>query len=385
MPRFTFLRLIKSFVLFWVALVGLWLFLPSPSPPLAADLRDHLIQTSLSSGKVLHTVHKWHASYASPDASGHVRRPSDDCAGLLIDWRLIADDTSSAVLLEVGEQQTTLNLTDAVLKSAEDNQESESTAESKGGGHNALNGLYVSDTLSVEVRAGDEDHIINMPWFRWADMALFHNQMHGFTYSIELKLVAHHQTEKGSAARVEIWKASALAGADANHLLNPRPVDREIGLLASFSDIQLLPPTTGHPAALSSIHITDVKGDLPSKTYPIRSFILFYLAPFLTVCLFLAIYLASPVLTVLLPLVAVYVVIVALCWCVAVRRADYPGFAEWRESFWMTRWLASCCLSRRHQRNRRRRQVMIWGPSGPVYETERNETDSLIGSLKRGR
>lgn len=380
MPRFTFLRLIKSFVLFWVVLVGVWLFLPSPSPPLAADLRDHFIQTGLASGKVLHTVHKWHASYASPDASGHVPRPSDDCAGLLIDWRLVSD--TSAVLLKVGDEQqrTTLNLTDAVLKSGEEDQKSESGAESKSG-HNALNGLYVSDVLSVEVRAGDEDHIINMPWFRWADMALFHNQMHGFTYSIELKLVAR-QTEK----RVEVWKASALAGADASHLLSPRPVDRETGLLASFSDIPLLPSGQTAPAALSSIRVTDVKGDLPSKTYPIRSFILFYLAPFLTVCLFLALYLASPVLTVLLPLAAVYVVIVALCWCVAVRRPDYPGFAEWRESFWLTRYLcSSCCSSRRQQRKRRRRQVMIWGPSGPVYETERNETDSLTGLLKRGR
>lgn len=378
MPRFTCLRLLKSFSLFWLALVGLWLFLPSPAPPHVADLRDQLIQTSLTSGQVLHTVHKWHESYASEDASGHVPHPSDDCAGLLVDWHLLADTqhSSSAVLLEIGEH-TTVNLTDAILKSAEEQEASARAAEFKS--HNALSGLYVSDVLSVQVRAGDEDHIINMPWFRWADMALFHNQMHGFTYTIDLQLVAH-QT---GPARVEVWKASALAGADANHLLNPRPADRELGLLASFADIQ---PSS---AALTSIHVADVKGDLPSKTYPIRSFLLFYLAPFLTICFVLAIYLAGPALTIFLPFVAVYVVIVALCWCVAVRRPDYRGFAEWRASFWMTRfWACSSARSSRRNRGKRRRQggpVVIWGPTGPVYESDRNETDSLIGSLKRGR
>ncbi|CRG91634.1 hypothetical protein PISL3812_08684 [Talaromyces islandicus] len=374
MPRFTFLRLVKGFFLFWPALVGLWLFLPSPGPPRTADLRDQLIQSSLTSGQVLHTVHEWHASYAGEDASGHVPRPSDDCAGLLIDWHLLADaQHESAVLLEVGEH-TTLNLTDAILKSAEE-ENSVRSGDSKS--HNALSGIYVSDLLSVEVRAGDENHIINMPWFRWADMALFHNQMHEFTYTIDLRLVAH-QT---GPARVEIWKASSLAGADASHLLNPQPADRELGLLASFADIQ---PTY---TALTSIHVADVKGDLPSKTYPIRSFILFYLAPFLTVCLFLAIYLAAPVLTVLLPVVAVYVVIVALCWCVAVRRPDYRGFAEWRASFWMTRYVSCCCCSspRRHRGRRRQGPVVIWGPTGPVYESDRNESDSLVGSRKRGR
>jgi hypothetical protein len=389
MPRFTFFRLIKTFFLFWAVLVSLWLFLPSPSPPLAAELRDQLIQTELTSGEILHTVHKWHDSYASVDASGHVPRPSDDCAGLLVDWHLISDDAAQHVLLKVGEH-TTLNLTDAVLKSAEGKEEGGSTRSTESQSHNALSGLYVSDILSVEVRAGDKDHIINMPWFRWADMALFHHQMHGFSYTIELKLIARQ-----IGGRVEVWKASALAGADASYLLNPRPADRELGLLASFSDVQLTPfssaaaTATTTATALSNIHITDVKGDLPSETYPIRSFILSYLAPFVIICLFLAIYLASPVLTFLLPLVAVYIVIIALCWCVAVRRPDYPGFAEWRASFWMTRYVpCSSARSRRQQRKRRggrQGPVVIWGPTGPVYESDRTETDSLIGSLKRGR
>ncbi|KAH8692219.1 hypothetical protein BGW36DRAFT_387200 [Talaromyces proteolyticus] len=358
MPRFTLLRLIKSFLLFWIALVGLWIFLPSLSPA-PTNLRDHYIQNILTAGQTLHTVHKWHPSYASPGASGRVPHPSDDCSGLIIDWRLVSDVQHDSVSLDIGEH-VHLNLTDAILKSTQKNDDDDADLFTRN------NELYVSEVLNAHINAGDENHVINMPWFRWADMALFHHQMHGFTYAIQIRVVAR------DGKRVEIWKASTLDNGDDVNLIDPRPSDREFGVIASFSDLQV---TQSARSGISGIVVSDVKGELPSKTYPTRSFLLVYLAPVLSVCLMLVLYVIMPSLTtVVLPLVAVYVVVVAICWCCSGRK----DFVEWRANFWMTR----CFFASSRRRKRSPGAVVIWGPSGPVYE-ERSETDSLIGS-KRG-
>lgn len=409
-------RILKFFFLSWLSLIGLWTFLPSPTIPVNSAGHDQRIQQTLTSGRTLKTIHRWSPFFFADWVSPH--RQSPDCSGLIIDWRLVSDHDDSVALLEMGRDlRARINLTDAILQV----QQQRDDAVDKNPP------IYFSDQITVQVDGGDEDHVINMPWFYWADAAIFHNVMHGFTHDIHLRVVARRETET-----VEIWKAAVLAkwvrlaededlAADFQKI---SPADRSNGVLASFSNIHHHQYQTGQdPPAIKSAYsaisdiITDMQAaELPSKTYTIRSWILIPLAPSSTIAFFLMTELLFPYLfPVFLPALAAYAIIVLICWTyysytyyhhrkatryghgdAATMITKKMGFGDWCSRFWMTRPVCSsllCCCrccrccggARRGRRNQSyyhhywagekslssrasSKRVVIWGPAGPVYE-----------------
>lgn len=413
------LRIFKFIFLSWLCLIGLWIFLPSFTIPednyLPSGQYSRYIHRKLTAGSPLHTIFRWDPSFSadsvtffppgylfpgSPRQPKHVSGPPDECPALLIDWRLVSSPAHDpAVMLEMGRDfRVKLDLTDAVAKLNVSNDENDNDS------GNGLPNIYLSDQITVQVDVGSEDHIINLPWFHWADAALFHNHMHGMTHNVDLRLVAlrHQEVEATDTIIVEIWKAApvieweqkkreqahrknqfmylpnegdGVGGDDSNDIVDifKSASHRSKGVLASFSNI----PSPSSPAQshkttidLSQIHVSNLHADLPSKTYAIRSLILIPLAPTVNVVwlvFYLLIFLVgSEVLT----LLSWYCITVLICWlwyCVRYRRQHKgsPGdqekgymtgdmgeikrmtFIEWFSSFWLTKHvyavLAYCC------------------------------------------
>lgn len=448
-PIPTFFRLVKLIFLSWLCLIGLWTFLPSPrifSPDGNGKdnyARNEYIQQTLTSGRVLRTMHTWTPSFTlssvpavdpfyEPNEVAHTQHPADDCRGLLFDWRLVSDaHHKAAVLLEMGRDfRVRINLTDDLLRVQENSAPADGVNVVAEGGNDKS--VYISQLINLQVDAGSRDHVINMPWFHFPDAALFHNQMHGFTYDVQIRVVARRET-----GTVEIWKAASLLDCARRQeheqqqhryggIRKNDPFtldfdkttldDRENGILASFSNIYHIsgnndgenqPPRKGK--AMSDIKITISADDLPSKTYKLRSLILVPLAPSLIIAFFLLSEVLTPLFfPVLLPGLLGFIMIVLICWAyyrysssrrnrtTAAVHWEHAqmGFGDWCSRFWMTRpfypllfWW--CCWSsnsrRKGQRDRysyntyhrhwagenserRKRKVVIWGPAGPVYE-----------------
>ncbi|OKL58629.1 hypothetical protein UA08_06119 [Talaromyces atroroseus] len=422
MPRLisSLSRIIKFITLSWLSLIGLWIFLPSPT---IHEQRQHdeYIQQALTSGSILHTIYRFTPSFS---AVPEPFRPyvSGPGGSLLIDWRLVSDPAhdDSVALLEMGRDlRVHINLTEAILKVQKRDEEEKALLDVNLEIDNPP--LYISSEITVQVDAGDEDHIINMPWFPWSDAILFQNKMHGFTYDVQLRVVARRET-----GTVEIWKSDTLLACarkqeDSETLFNIdfdkiSPSDRSDGLLASFSNIH--PAAEAETAApggiISTIKVADMQmAELPSKTCRLRTLILIPLAPSMIVILYLLLDVFTPLLfPVLLPILGAYIIIVLICWAYynfhsrynATSRYDHEygsaaaaengGFADWCSRFWMTRHVycflfycccyCRCCLarSRRGRRDyyhyhrywpgekseKHRGRVVIWGPAGPVYE-----------------
>ncbi|KAJ4369721.1 hypothetical protein N0V83_005484 [Neocucurbitaria cava] len=155
---------------------------------------------------------------------------------------------------------------------------------------------YFSGPLKApEIPAGNDDEEINLPWFAPADKHLFHYDMHGFTASPLLRAVV---PEPGV---VEVWSFSVVLKA-MNSLFDHVSDDglmkgyhkpeawqtlyrtlekneRSSGLLAIFK----LPES----AKLRDIVVKELRGEFPSRTYPIRRAMLFLLGPIFSIVFFL--------------------------------------------------------------------------------------------------
>ena len=321
MPRITPLRILCLVVLAWLALVFAWLFLPSPQIPRA--LRSHYIQQTLGSGEAITTVHDWSVQ-------------EGECAAYAIDWILEPKQDDDSVILHVGEAR--INLTDHII-----------------GRHSP----YLSFPITARVRSGDLGHIINMPWFDYADANLFHHQMHGFPGDLSTRVLTIPATKE-----VQIWKDSP-SWRSWNTFSDPSELDEErraVGLLASFSNLQTV---KGARASISGIVVSDVKGRLPSKTYRLRSAILEVIAPTLMILFVLLEFVILPaILTFIGPCIAIYAVLVLVCWI----GYGQPPFREWASRFFLTRG-----LFRQPTRNKRRKRT--WGLTGPVLDQSGSDTD----------
>ena len=324
MPRITPLRLLAFFPLAWLCLVFAWLFLPSPQVPRA--FRDDHIQQTLVSGQVTTAVFDWDS-------------PAGECASYAVDWSLLSNKKDDSITLRVGEAR--INLTDLVLHDVP----------------------YLSPKLNAGVRSGDLNHVINMPWFDYADANLFHHQMHGFTGDLHLRALVLRSQE------VQIWKDAASW----KIFKDPAGLDderRAVGLLATFAKV---PNVKGGRASISGIEVSVLKGRLPSSTYQVRSTILDIIAPTLMILLFLLELIVLPaawyIFAFMGPVIAAYVVVVFAFWSASGR----PPFREWSGRFLLTRGLLAKSTKKR-QRGR------TWGPSGPVLEDSDIESDESFGS-----
>ena len=317
MPRITILRVITFVFLAWLCMIGAWFFLPSPQVPRA--LRSHHIQETLRSGQVITTVLDW-------------AKQTDECAAYAIDWQLVPDYHNDYASLTVGSAK--INLTSLALEYSPPQP-------------------YISTKMTAEVRSGDLDHIINMPWFDYADANLFHHQMHGFPGYLDIRIIMINAKE------VQIWKDSPSWDAhDVDSQLAHLDDDRRAtGLLATFSKIQTFKGARG---SISNIVVSELKGRLPSKTYETRAAMLDILAPTLMVVLFLFEALVAPALWYCLifigPVVALYTAIIALCWCTY----GHSTFSAWTRTSSLTKFWYS-------EKSRKvKSDLGIWGSSGPM-------------------
>lgn len=368
----------------------------------------------------------------SPRQWAIVRGAGSDCTHILADWQFVAENAGALVLGVGRDLGTRLNLTDAALKVRDGMLRNEAVKTddlliflSEDDGRDET--VYISDTITIKVDSGGRDHIINLPWFPTPDAAWFHNQMHGSEFYMDIRVVARQLTADDTIV-VEIWKSApvtewlrlrseaALRALDAKYgPLTPWEDDNNAefvknifrseehyahGLLATFVDFTNR-PRLSH-SSIQDVRITFRNAELPSRSYWIRSMILVPLAPSLMVAFFLLInvadFLSVLICTEILSLLAFYCVAVLVSWMIYNIRhrnssslnADGKegesrkmGFLEWSSKFWLTRHLYSliayccCCCScgfrskrrgHRSEEKRRGKRIVIWGPSGPVYE-----------------
>lgn len=450
MPRLisTLSRILKFILYSYLSLIGLWAFLPSVR--ISSQHTDEHISNVLKDGELLHIVYPWDRSFevasvtfepanalylGSPRQWARVRGMPSDCTHVLADWKVVSGIGATARELVIGvghDLRTRLNLTDAALKVRD------GMPRKEGGRPDDLviffdeddgrdETVYISDTITVQVDSGGRDHVINLPWFSTPDAAWFHNQMHGFTYDMDIRLVARQLTSEAKSIVVEIWKSAPvtewlrLRYEKEQLTLNPNfpvtpPKDGQDpkfvknifrseehyskGLLASFVD-ESRRPHLSH-SSVRDVRMTFRNAELTTRTYWIRSALLVVLAPILmvTFALFLNLieFLSVLVCTEILSLVACYCAVVLVSWAIyniryrnsaRLNAADGKegqgrkmGFLEWSAKFWLTRWLYSCVVycccccyggyrgKRRGYRSdeKRGKRVVIWGPSGPVYE-----------------
>ena len=266
-------------------------------------------------------------------------RPAGECASYAIDWSLVSENRADSVTLRVGEAR--INLTDLVLHDVP----------------------YLSPRINAGVRSGDLGHIINMPWFDYADATLFHHKMHGFPGDLYLRALVL------SSQEVQIWKDAASW----DTFTDPATLDderRAVGLLATFAKVQNV---KGARASISGIEVSGVKGRLLSTTYHTRLTILKMIEPTLIILLVLVEYAVLPAAWYMLacigPVIAAYVVIVLAFWF----RSGRPPFREWSSRSLLTRGLLA-----RSTKERQRKKT--WGPTGPILDDSDVESDESFGS-----
>lgn len=450
MPRLisTLSRGLKLVFYSWLSLIGIWAFLPSLR--ISSEYSNQYIQDTLKSGQLLHTVYPWDKSFevasvtiepanalypGSPRSWARVRGMPSDCTHMLAGWQILTENAGALVLGVGHDLRTRLNLTNAALKVRDGMLGNEAVevddmliSLSEDDGRDET--VYISDTVTVQVDSGGRDHIINLPWFHTPDAAWFHNQMHGFKYDMDIRVVARRLEANDNAIVVEIWKSAPITewlrlrwekkqlALDPNFGPMTGPKDGKktgnfeknifrseqyysSGLLASFFHLSEPPHPSHSPAR--DVRITFRNAELTSRTYWIRSMLLGLLAPTLMVAFSLEMIaidsLSVLMCTEILSLVVCYCVVVFVLWVVyKIRHRNSSfmaegkegegggkmGFLEWSSKFWLTRWVysavaycCSCCFccgyrskrrGYRRDEKRRGKQIVIWGPSGPVYE-----------------
>ncbi|KAK7943575.1 uncharacterized protein PG986_012688 [Apiospora aurea] len=351
MPRCSITRVLGLLPLTWLCLVGTWLFLPFPEVP--SIHRDAYIQQTLRTGGALTTLHPYSDFYKG--TIDRVRGSAcEDCGALILDWHLIADTKSDALLLRLGDAR--LNLTDAALQSSVANPDKQQPPE-----------FYLSDRITAHVRHGTTDDFINMPWFRWTDKVLVGDVLHGSgDKEVDLRVYSH-----AGSGTVEIWKELSLWGGFPGPSAI-RETDRMIGLLAAFDHVTLERiDGAANRAKTVDVEVSGIKGEFPSTTWPVRHTIcgpLFVPTFYLPLPFF---YLVREPMALLILCVVGTLAILGL-WV----RAGTPDMGLWFAGLPVIR---LCCRGRA----RRARRRGVWGPSGPVHEDEEEEA-GLLGGSKEG-
>lgn len=304
-----------------------WFFLPSPLVP--TSRRDDYIQSNLRIGGELSTVVEYSKSFKFSGNRGS--RQCSECDGIILDWRLESHRTTDSLLLHLGEAR--INLTEAALAGPKATQPVEEQV------------AYLSEPSKVRVRAGDTDHVTILPWFRWTDKILINSIMYSHHEDLEMRVFSP------APGVVELWKDIAM-WETWKHGVPVRDTERDVGLLASFSHLQTIQFTGAEALRANAIHaeIAHVQGQLPSKTWPIRSII----AGPLYVPTFMLSSLVSYFTFEMVPL-TVLLAFQMICVLAIFARADRLMVSPRQ------------CFCRDRKRNH---QHDIWGASGPIADEE---------------
>ncbi|KAH7026375.1 uncharacterized protein B0I36DRAFT_157725 [Microdochium trichocladiopsis] len=333
MPRITPLRVVSLLPLAWLSLITTWLVLPSPGFSQVA--RSTYVDSALRRGQTV---------TAAIPSRKHGK-------GLLIDWRLEADAETDSVLLHIGRRNP-VNLTDAALRGAQHFSNADGPSQNDAADGQNVSVPFVSELTRADVRHGEEDDFYIMPWFAWTDKLLINYQFRHGTDTLELRMVVPEPRV------VQIWRDVTVLH-NLTSLADIKEFDRETGLLATFCNVPVAGFAGAHiRAAISNIRTTNLVGQLPSRTWPIRYIIAqpLYVPVFFPLNI-LRLFVIGPV------SLSVFFAACLLAIFFKWQQAKRPPFREWIAQF------ASSVLCCRAQARKARRRG-IWGPSGPVADEE---------------
>lgn len=338
MPRLTPCRILRVLALPWLTLFALWCFLPSPLIP--ADQHSAYIQRRLASGRSIVSVVDY-APYKR-EARYTYSGECSECSSLIFNWRLSSSPVG--IILSLDDESDAwntarINLTGVLAEAADWNSHQKTSSRRKEGGWTP----YFSAAIKLRsIPGGSLDEEINLPWFPVADQHRFHNDMHGFTAEVALRAFI---PEPGT---VEFWSfyevnrvLEGLQAQSKNQTVSPEMLSdalskdpQRTGYLATFK-VPSVP-------VIANVVVQELRGDLPSKMYPIRKALLFPLGPILPLVFILA-GVASDTIAPVFPFLVVAVII----------------FVLWRVTTVMKRSTA--------------RERDVWGPTGPVDVKSREE------------
>lgn len=337
-------RAIRVVLNVWLLTVSLWTFFPSP--------RRFYAQEALQSTKTSKTL-----TVVDSDPIIYQNSTESHASGYFIHhWQIatqLNQEGETELTLKASENKP-INLADLMKKKTQ---------------YRVSPTMFDSTTLEFELPWVDdiESCDICLPFFDDSDNALFYQQTRGDTRTISVRIVVEERDVLG------IWPASfvdhALAELDKLRR-KPGAADYEDAMWSLRETVRpIIQLKGGDMKQLEQLAVSYVRGDLPSKTYPIRKAALTLLGPalhiaFIPVLLIKTLFSVVPK-TLSIVLYAVFIVLdvgVALCMWIMLSawlRAGRPDFLPWTRTYWMTRWMYGTS----------RRENDVWGPAGPVVST----------------
>jgi hypothetical protein len=336
MPRLTPCRLLKLLTLPWIVMIGMWFFLPSPTPLL--DKQADYIQDRIASGRTVITA----VNYAAlrRDAGPTNSFICYECSDVLFHWRVVKSGPNYSLRVSDSDEYSTIDLTDLLRNATElnvGNKDLDADGDLKPR-------IYYSAPIVLDgIPAGDTDEEINMPWFQPTDKKLIHYNMHNNRVSVIVVAVV---PEPGL---VHIHRAAYVEQSLSSPYAEIMAYGLETDYLASF----------GFRDDQETIVVGHLSGSLSSWTYPIRRALLIPLGPFIAIPFILFAEL-SEVISPFLYLVVVCLVL--LVGFVSYRRMLRGGSIS--SLFGGLCWPIQ--FMRRRQRKNNNRQAHVWGPTGPV-------------------
>ncbi|KAF2638650.1 hypothetical protein P280DRAFT_76109 [Massarina eburnea CBS 473.64] len=389
MPRITPCRILKLFLLPWIVLFGVWFFLPSL--PVSVSERNSYIANALSTGRTLITVHKWDHAFEVSNNRGQMEEgESGDTTHIGIRWQLQPNKKSHV--------ETDLQVGDTLLHLSQMSADANAFfAKNDPEGTNSI--PYFTKSLHSRVRAGGTNHPYNMPWFTSSDRVLLFHEFIGSSADIDFciiipkpgvlqlwkRLVVNEVLERirkqhdfTGQSRSDIDPMDSLEFPNANKVWSETYDSLVLehrndgGMIAEFKDGKSQDEKSGF-SGVSLVQAEMPVGDLPSRTFPIRRALVFPLGPtpYIISYALYSIYLFGAF--VLWPYgvsaLAIYVLSVIGMWI----RAGRPDFMDWSSRYGLTSFWFSCCACciRLRERRRARKMKKVWGPAGPLLESEK--------------
>ncbi|KAF9701665.1 hypothetical protein EKO04_000408 [Ascochyta lentis] len=366
-PWRAFKLLLTLFFCLLFVLPTLWLALPFHT--VSVEERSTYIQNTLASGQT--AVAAWDVKpFAKANEDDLDEGWCSECTSVLFHWRFARMYNKVHILLAPHHSHSEDKDFDLSgnFKSAEEwNQDGVI-------GSNKSWSPYFIDLwwTPTTVPGARQDERISQGWFYEVDRHLIQHAFVGWSTKIDVRAVI---PEPGV---VEFWRGTAIDRAF-NHISDEwaetynksdvfqdrtrtpeiykqmRRFERDIDLIASFE--------ASENADVQDIVVKELKGDLPSRTWPVRKALLAWVPRFIVgpVMLFKAAddFIAprfAGFLVALFTLPLIYIGVVGCCWI----SAGGPNIFRWISGFWMTKLL----VPRRWRKAPETQH--LWGPSGPV-------------------
>lgn len=378
MKRITPWRVIKTALAihFCVSAVLPAIWLSLPCPPVSVEERAQYIQDTLSAGRPL--IAAWDAkAFRRTDRRALEADWCSDCTSALFHWQFARLYNKINILLTPHDPHTYV-AGDRPFAVADHFMYAKVWNERSTGRNDTWSPYFVTLwDLPVIVPAGQLDEHISREWFNEVDRHLIQ-----YTFLQRRTDVDVHVAIPEPGV-VEFWRGAAVdrafndtsdgwadplnkADIFKDHTRTPgiykqmRKVERDIDLMASFEVPEI--------ADFKNIVVRDLKGDLPSRTWPFRQklislfphYIVGSVMLFNDVDAYLAPHFAGFIVT-LIVLLPAYLGTVFCCWI----SAGCPRVFAWVSRFCLTKYLIP----------KRWRAApapdLIWGSSGPIGSTVR--------------